>query len=250
MLCQLQAKAESALGFFRRQKHNYGVGVVRSAASSFLMGLTSQYNGIYAVNLGADSVQLGSLSGIGSALSALIATPVGWLVDRRGIRPFFLAAIALSAGNALLYALAHDWRFLIAAAILGSISTRLVGTSSSVICADSVRNEDRVTAQNLCSTLAALASMVSPLIAAQLVMASGGMEIDGLRPLYYVRFAGYGLVFLFVMSRLREPREMRSRQEPALGGIMGAFRQILANRPILWRWIAISALTAMPMAMF
>jgi len=250
MLCQLQARADRAIDFFQRQKHNYRVGVVRSSVSNFLGGLTSQYNGIYAVNLGADAVQLGSLSSIGSALSALIATPIGWLVDRRGVRPFFLTAIALSASSALLYALAHDWRFLIAAAILGSVSMRLIGTSSSVICADSVHNHDRVTAQNLCSTLSAVASMVSPLIAAHLVTASGGMDIEGIRPLYYVRFAGYGLVFLLVAAKLREPREKHQTRDRASPGIVVAFRQLLANRPMLWRWIAISALTSMPMAMF
>jgi MFS family permease len=214
------------------------------------MGLTNQYSAIYAVGLGADSVQLGSLSSVGGAISTLVSIPVGWLVDRRGIRLFFLLSIVLSAGGALLYALAHDWRILIAAAVLASIAGRLSGTSSSVICADSVQNRDRVTAQNLCGTLSAIASMVSPLLAAYLVTAFGGMNLEGIRPLYYLRFVGYGLVFLFVAAQLREPRRKQPGEINGRAGFVADFRQLFKGRPALRRWIVISALTALPMPMF
>jgi hypothetical protein len=65
-----------AKGFIGRQKRNYRVGVARNAANSFLTGLTSPYSAIYTVGLGADSVQLGAISSVGSAISALISTPV------------------------------------------------------------------------------------------------------------------------------------------------------------------------------
>ena len=250
MVSRIQARVDSVLRFIRRQKHNYRVGVARSSANSFLMGLTNQYSAIYAVDLGADSVQLGSLSSVGSAISTLISIPVGWLVDRQGIRPFFLLAIVLSAGGALLYALAHDWRVLIAAAILASISMRLSGTSSSVICADSVQNRDRATAQNLCGTLSSIASTISPLIAAYLVTAFGGMNLEGIRPLYYLRFMGYGLVFLLVAAKLREPREKQLGEAKGGLGLIADFQQLFEERPILRRWIVISTLTSLPMPMF
>lgn len=250
MLYKIQAGIDSVLRFIRRQKHNYRVGVARSSANSFLMGLTNQYSAIYAVGLGADSVQLGSLSSVGSAISTLLSMPIGWLVDRQGIRPFFLLAIVLSAGGALLYALARDWRVLIAAAILASISGRLSGTSSSVICADSVQNRDRVTAQNVCGTLSAIVSMVSPLVAAYLVTAFGGMTLEGIRPLYYLRFVGYGLVFLIVAAKLREPRRRQLGGAKGNLGFVADFRRLFEGRPVLRRWIVISALTSLPMAMF
>ena len=250
MVYKIRARVDSVLGFIRRQKRNYQVGVVRSSGNSFLVGLTSQYGAIYTVGLGADSVQLGSLSSVGSAISTLISIPIGWLVDRQGIRPFFLLAVVLSAGGALLYALAHDWRVLFAAAILASISGRLSGTSSSVICADSVQNRDRVTAQNLCGTLSAIVSMISPLVAAYLVTVFGGMNLEGIRPLYYLEFMGYGLVFLFVAARLQEPQRKRLGKLKSRLGFLADFRQLFEGRPVLRRWIVISALTSLPMAMF
>ena len=250
MVTKIQAGVNRLLGFIRRQKHNYRVGVARSSANSFLMGLTSQYSAIYTVGLGADSVQLGSLSSVGSAISTLISIPVGWSVDRRGVRPFFLLGIVLSAAGALLYALAHDWRILIATAILASIAGRLSGTSSSVICADSVQNRDRATAQNVCGTLSSLVAMISPLIAAYLVTAFGGMNVEGIRPLYYLRFVGYGLVFLFVAAKLREPRLKRLEKARGPLGFVADFRQLFEGRPALRRWIVISSLASLPMAMF
>ena len=127
-----------ALAFVQRQKRNYRVGMARSSAAKFLTNLTSQYSAIYTVGLGANTVQLGSLSSIGSAISALISTPVGWLVDRKGIKRYYLLAIALMAGSSLLYGIARDWRFLVVASLLVSVATRLTGTGCRVISADSV----------------------------------------------------------------------------------------------------------------
>jgi len=241
---------EKVRGFMSRQKHNYRVGVARSSVNSFVSRLTNQYSAIYTVGLGADSVQLGSISSVSSAISALISTPVGWFMDRHGIRRFYLLAIVLMAGSSLFYALAHDWRFLVGAAILASIAMRLSGTGCRVICADAVQSKDRVTAQNVCGTLASIVGMIGPLIAAYLVTLFGGMTVEGIRPLYYVQFGGYVLLFFFVASQLREPQRERLVSAKTRFSFVADFRLLFAGRRDLGRWIAVSALTSLPMAMF
>jgi MFS family permease len=238
-----------AIGFVSRQKRNYRVAITRSAASSFLAGLTTQYSSIYTVALGADSVTLGTINSIGSGISALISTPVGWLADRYGIKPFYLLGIGLLAGGTLIYALAPTWEVIIAAVILFSISMRLTGTGCSVICADSVENEDRATAQNLCVTFSSIASLIAPLIAAHLVTLYGGLNAQGIRPLYYLRFAGYGLVLVFVAVQLREPRRIRRAEAGADPGFISEFRQLFEGGGPLWRWVIVASLTGLPMAM-
>ena len=238
-----------ARAFIGRQKHNYRVAITRSAANSFLANFTAQYDSIYTVALGADSVELGTVNSIGNGIAALISTPAGWLMDRYGIKRFYLLGMGLLAGAALVYALAPDWQAIIAATILLSISMRLTGTGCSVICADSVHNEDRATAQNLCVTFASLLSMIAPLLAAPLVTTFGGMTAEGIRPLYYVRFAGYGFVFLFVAAQLREPRPARGSEAGTDPGFIGGFRQLLEGGGPLRRWIVVSSLTWLPMAM-
>ena len=246
----IRAGVEHVVSFIRRQKHNYRVSLARSSASSLLASLTSQYSAIYAANLGANSVQLGSLSSVGAAVGSLISIPVGWLVDRHGIKRFSLLAIVLSAGGVLIYALAPGWQVLVAAVILASVAARLTGTGCSVICADSVQNRDRVTAQNVCSSLASIASMMSPLVAAYLVTTFGGMTVEGIRPLYYVQLAGYGLIFIFVAVQLREPQRKRLAGTKARFGFILDFRVLFEGKRDLRRWVAVAALTALPTAMY
>ena len=250
MAYTVQAMAGRVADFVRRQKRNYRVAVARNSINNFFVSLTGQYSAIYAVGLGADSVQLGSLSSVGSAISTLISAPVGWLVDRYGMRLFFLLSIVLSAVGVLLYALAHDWRILVAAAILASASSRLSGTGCSVLCADSVENRDRVTAQNVCGTLASIAAVASPLIGAYLVSSFGGITVEGIRPLYYVQFVRYGLVFLFVAAQLRQPRRKRLAQGETKLSFLGDFRHLFQTGRHLRRWLALTALTQLPMALF
>ena len=240
---------ERAMGFVRRQKHNYRVAITRSAANTFLLNLTAQYDSIYAVALGADSVGLGAISSIGNGVSALISAPTGWLVDRHGVKPFLLLGMGLWAGAALIYALAPIWQVIIVATILVSVSMRLTGTGCSVICADSVRNEDRATAQNVCVAVASSLSMIAPLVAAPLVTALGGMTATSIRPLYYIRFVGYGLVFLFVAAQLREVRAVRTSGANDGIDFMGDFRQLLEAGGPLRRWLWVASLTHLPMAM-
>jgi MFS family permease len=236
-------------GFIGRQKHNYRVAITRSAVNSFLLNLTAQYNSIYTVALGADSVELGTVSSIGDGIGALISTPVGWLVDRHGLKRFYLLGMALLAGAALTYALAPGWQAIIAATILLSISTRLTGTGCSVLCADSVHNEDRATAQNICVTFASILSMIAPLVAAWLVTASGGLTVEGIRPLYFIRFAGYILVFLFVAAQLRELKGTGMAEASANPGFMGDFKRLFEGGGPLRKWLVVASLTWFPMAM-
>ena len=235
--------------FIGRQKHNYRIAVMRSAGSGFLTSLTAQYDSIYAVALGANSVELGTISSIGNGIAALISTPVGWLVDRHGIKRFYVLGMGLLAGGALIYALAPTWQAIIAATILLSISMRLIGTGCSVLCADSVQNEDRATAQNICVTFASLLSMIAPLVAASLITTFGGLTAEGIRPLYYVRFAGYVLVFFFVAAQLREPKAMDTAEAGANPGFVGDFKRLFEGGGPLRRWLVVASLTWFPMAM-
>ena len=238
-----------AIGFIGRQKYNYRVSITRSAANNFLLNLTSQYDSIYTVGLGANSVELGTINSIGNGISALISTPIGWLMDRYGLKQLYLVGMALMAGSALVYGLAGSWQTIIAAIILFSISTSFIGTGCSVICADSVQNKDRATAQNICVTVASLLGMLAPLVAARLVTASGGLNVDGIRPLYLFRFGGYILVFLFLTTQLRDLKSTTEAETRTGIGFVEDFKQLFVVKGPLKRWLIIASLTWFPMAM-
>jgi len=235
--------------FFRRQKPNYRVTVTRAASSSFLVGLTSQYDSIYAIALGASPIQLGALNSVKGGASAIMSAPTGWLVDRYGVKGFYMMGIGLVAVAAAIYGTAPDWRALIPAVVLISLSMRFTGTGCSVLCADQLENRDRATGQNVCSSIASLFLALSPMIAAVLVTKSGGLTADGLRGLYYIKFAGYGLILAYVAARLREPVRLKLAQEQDRVGVLGDFRRIFQNAPHLKRWVAVACLSQLPLAM-
>jgi DHA1 family multidrug resistance protein-like MFS transporter len=236
-------------GFIKRPKRNYRVAITRAATSSFLLNLTLQYDSIYTVALGANKIQLGSISSIGTGVSSLISTPVGWLVDRYGLKIFYLLGIGLQALGMLIYATAFSWKAIIVAMILTSISMRLIGTGCSVICADSLNNEDRATGQNFCVTLSRLSALISPMIAAFLVTAFGGMNVEGIRPLYYIQFVGYFLIFLLVAAKLREPERIKISEEGGKKSFISDFRRLFEHSTALRRWIVVASLGQLPMAL-
>ena len=235
--------------FVLRQKPNYRVTVTRAAFSSFLVGLTSQYNSIYAVALGATPIQLGALNSVKGAVSAVMSPLVGWLVDRHGVKRFYVMGIGLMAVAVAIYGIAPDWRALIPAVMLISLSMRFTGTGCSVLCADQLENRDRATGQNMCNAIASLFLALSPMIGAVLVTRFGGLTAQGLRPLYYMQFAGYGLILLYVAVRLREPVRVKLTEERDRVGVLGDFRRIFQNAPHLKRWIAVVCLSGLPLAM-
>jgi len=235
--------------FVFRQKPNYRVTVTRAALSSFLAGLTAQYNSIYAVALGASPVQLGALNSVRGGVSAVMSSPVGWLVDRYGVKGFYVTGVGLMALAAAVYGIAPDWRALIPAVVLISLSMRFTGTGCSVLCADQLLNRDRATGQNMCNSIGSLFLALSPMIAAVLVTRFGGLTAQSLRPLYYIQFAGYGLIMLYVAARLREPVRVSLAEERDRVGVLGDFRRIFHNAPHLKRWIAVACLSQLPLAM-
>lgn len=235
--------------FVLRQKPNYRVTVARAAFSSFLAGLTTQYNSIYAVMLGASPVQLGVLNSVQGGMSAVVSLPAGWLADRYGVKRFYVTGIGLMAVAAAMYGLAADWRVLIPAVILVALAMRFTGTGCSVLCADQLLNRDRATGQNMCNSIGSVLLALSPIVAAVLVTSFGGLTAEGLRPLYYIQFVGYGLIMLYVGVRLQEPIRLKLVEEKDRISITDDFRRVFRNAPYLKRWIAVVCLSSLPLAM-
>ena len=236
-------------GFVRRQKPNYRVTVTRAAFGSFLGGLTAQYDSIYAVALGATPVQLGGMLGVGAGMSALVSAPLGWLMDRYGVKRLYLLGISLMPVAMVFYSIAAGWHVLIPAIMLISVSMRFTGTGCNILCAEQLENRDRATGKSLCNAAASLLLMIAPVLAALLVTQFGGLNADGLRPLYYIRFGGYALILLYVAARLQEPVQQSATAGRERIGIRAGFSEVVQRAPHLKRWIAVYCLTTLPFAM-
>ena len=83
--------------FMKRQKSNFRVLLARGAFANFRWGLTQNYTSIYTVELGADPIGLGSLTGVGSLVNTFLSAPAGWLADRYSLKKIFLLGLVLEA---------------------------------------------------------------------------------------------------------------------------------------------------------
>jgi len=99
--------------FLKAQSQNFRVITIRGFFANFAGGLTQNYTSIYAVELGADPVELGSLTSIGGLINVFLSAPTGWLADRYGLKKLYLIGLILEALVPLGYALSWNWQMLV-----------------------------------------------------------------------------------------------------------------------------------------
>lgn len=75
---------QRGLGFLARQERAFKINLAKVSIQNFFVYLTQQYQSIFVIGLGATPLQLGIMNSIGGLVGAAIATPTGWLADRRG----------------------------------------------------------------------------------------------------------------------------------------------------------------------
>lgn len=246
MMASLRTLFYRSGAFIRRQTRNFKVMLVRRALHALGLNLTSQYNSIYAVALGADPVQLGSVLSMGNAVAALVTVPAGWLIDRYSLKKVLLAGTLLLLLSGLCYALAPDWRLLYAGIGFLYMGVRITCTSCTVIGARELRNEERATARGLCRTLSATFTLLAPMLAAWLVTLSGGINVGGIRPLYFIQIAFFAAIMALLLLFVREPEKNKvSRGRLRLSD----FSEIFRGRPVLIRVMAMLALMDIPWSM-
>jgi MFS family permease len=246
MIAYLRTLWHRSGAFISRQKRNFKVMLIRRALHSLGENLTNQYNSIYAVALGADPVQLGSVLSVGNAVAALVTVPAGWLIDRYSLKKVILSGTLLLILSALCYAVAHDWRLLYAGIGFLYMGARVTCTSCTVIGARELRNEERATARGVCRALSALVTLLAPMLAAWCVKLSGGISIGGIRPLYYIQLAVFCLIMTLLLVFVRE-RKGSTAGRGKLG--LSDFSEIFRGRPVLVRVLVMLALMDIPWCM-
>jgi MFS family permease len=218
--------------------------LVRRALHGVATGLTVQYNSIYATLLGADPVQLGSLQSVGNAVGALAAVPAGWFIDYYNLRTIFLLGTMLLTGAGLIYFVASHWAWLYVAIIVYYLGMRITCTSCTVTCATKLANEERATGRGVCQAMASSLSIVVPLLAAWLISRSGGVTVEGIRPIYGLQTLIFGGVLLLLLTRLSRTRAHGKAGD--MHQVLSAFAQVFRGGPDVVRLLLVMALMEVP----
>jgi len=230
---------------WRRQNLNWRTVVTRQVFNRFFYQLTMQYSNIFIRDLGASAMELGTVNSASGLGSTLISLPLGYFQDRYSIRKIYLLGISILTLSPLFYALANRWELVIPAIFIAGLCQRL--GSCVVICDLSLPNEDRATGKALCEGVGALPTLLSPTVAAILVTMFGGMNVEGIRPLYWIQFVAQILLVVYASRRMVEiKRPVRTSRSI---NPLEEFREIFRRGTATKRWLLFLATNYFTMSM-
>ncbi len=238
----------AGLDFINRQQRDWKVTLVRTSLDKFAYQMIYPYLSIYIVALGATGTQLGLVNSIGMVFAATLSMLVGWIIDRTGPKKIYLFGISMLAISYFTYALATGWRITLIAMICYWIGETISKQSCATVCGNCLPNQDRATGMTICETVAAgLLGMIGPMLAAWLVVSFGGVNVDGIRPLFFIALAiSIGTLFL-VYARLSNRKwnvGSGTRQT-----FFSSFYNIMREGRYLKRWLLLAAIGHLPIGM-
>lgn len=234
---------ENLAKFIERQPKPFKVNMIRASAGAFLDNLTKQYRSVYILRLGATPFQLGIVTSIAGIAGTAIALPTGWLADKHGIRKMFLIAVPAIALGSLLFALALDWIATIPAMLLAMLGFQLLGIACPMVCGSYLKNEERATGKQLCDTISAISTLIAPMVAAILITRFGGLEAEGIRPLFWLQALGFVLVLSFTYKFYFDTE--RTKASSTSSGFTESIEQVFRRGAAVKPWVLYTFLSSM-----
>ncbi|MCW4013986.1 MAG: MFS transporter [Candidatus Bathyarchaeota archaeon] len=180
-------RVREELGFLRG---NLLVLIASYMLFGFTNSLYSPFRSLYIRELGATPFIIGIMDSVGSAILAFIRIPGAFIADKYGRRKvivIFTFGAALSYG---FYLLAWDWRLILVAMIVSSLS-HIYQPALEAIEADSLPSDKRGFGYTLIWLLPGIPAFFGPIIAGYLVEKQG--MLSGMRFVY-------GIVFVVSMG--------------------------------------------------
>jgi MFS family permease len=241
---------ESVTTFFRGIDRRIQVLFVFLGIHLWHRDLPAQYNQLYATSVGANPIELGSLDSAGSIASSLIAIPSGWIADRFCAKKVILMGLAMTVVVSALYSIASNWWMLIPAIILYGVYQRLVMPYVDMLFFNYSKPEQRSMVMSLSRTLWAIPRLVTSIVAAVIVTYFGGVNAEGIRPLYVIQLALGTFVFLAIAlwlapSTASTDYPAKNRSRGAGNGFVADFRDVFSGERWLKRWLVIMILRNM-----
>jgi len=216
--------------FLKAQNRNFRTITIRGVLANFAGGLIQNYTSVYAVELGADPVELGSLRSIGDLVNAFLSAPTGWLADRYGL--------ILEALVPLGYALSWNWQMLVVPMIFSSVTMVITYPLERIILANALKGEDRATGFGIFSSISQISLIFAPIIAGVIVTWLGGISAASIQPLYIISFIILSSMLIYVSSRLQEPKAKLAKNEESF---LKNFLELASRREVR-KWLLIEIL--------
>ena len=221
-------------GFLQRQESPFKVNIWRNLIKNFATNLTYQYQPIYMTSLGASPMILGYLNSISGLVNTALSIPTGILADKYGIKRVLLLTMAIYLISSIVFGLSTSWAIAAMGLILSAVALILDRTSCPLICGSTLATEERVTGMGICDTVSFFPQLIAPIIGATLITYFGGMNIQGIRPLFWIQAGGTLASLFIVWSKFTNP-ESHTLGERA--GVFSNISLILREGTMIKRWI-------------
>jgi MFS family permease len=213
--------------------------LLRGIVARFLTQLVQNFSNLYIVELGATPFQLSTVRSVGSALSAVISIPAGWLSDKYSIKKIMILGMIVQILSAAFYAFAFDWTWIIIGIIFTTLTMTLVHRTESIFIANSLGDRDRAKGYGIRTTIISFFSIFAPSLGGFLVYHFGGISVEGIRPLYNIQLIGFLVISIYVFLKLEDT-------EPTSGIItknfIGDFKEMLGTGTYLKRFAFLQSL--------
>ena len=230
----------------RGQTRNYNVLLTRSVVATFLTQLVENFTNIYIVELGATPLQLSAVRAVGAGASALVSIPAGWLSDVYSLKKIMIFGMALQILSVICYAFAQDWQWIIVAIIFGTLTMTFVFRMQNVIIANSLTDTTRATGFAIRTVVRQFLAIFAPTIGGAIVHLSGGISIQGIRPLFFIQLVGFTAITIYVARNLEDVEPQKSVQANKL---IGHFREMFASGKNLGRFALVQAMGSITIGM-
>jgi MFS family permease len=238
----------SGIAFLKRQDRDWRITVLRTSLDKLSYQMVFPYLSVYIVALGATGTQLGVVNSIGMIVAGLAGPFTGWVIDRIGPKRIYLIGIGMLALSYLSYGLAWRWEVTVIAMIGYWLGMSTSNHSCATICGNCLVNRDRATGMLICETLAAgLLGMAGPMFAAWLVTRCGGVNLAGIRPLFFVGLLIMAATFAIVLTQLSN----RTWVKPgaAQPHLIRDTLQVFRGGRHLKKWLVVTSISQLPLGM-
>jgi MFS family permease len=198
--------------FYAGMPRDLKVIFARSSVANFVVNL-NPYNSIFIVALGATGTQLGLLTSLSLGLTAVTAILTGWLSDRLDRKKMFLVGALIGVLVPLTYLTAGSLYWLIPAFVFAGLADGVISPAWTAMYANSVRNKQRGTVYGIANVFILTPVLFAGIIGGQIVSVSGGLTVEGIRPVYMAQAALLVLAWVIVWRWLgnRKPGQPKKR---------------------------------------
>lgn len=208
----------------------------------FSIQMLSQYNVLFASFLGASGFDIGFINFLGAFLASLFSIFVGFIIEFYSLKKIILFGLLSDIFAMLFFIFANNWIMLIPAFLIYTQLVRQIPIAD-MIFVSFTKPEKRVTIIGFSRIIWGLLQIFAPLLAAFIVSYFGGINVYGIRPLYYISFMILVSIFIIIYTFFEEIYLSKSSETKNftfnLGYIVYGYRELIKGKRDLILWIVI-----------